>query len=334
MKVLITGVAGFIGSNLLDALLERKYEVFGIDNLSVGSIENIEHNLANPNFKFIQGDVREMNVFESIDKDVSQIVHLASLKIPKEGHAEETLLNNTQGMHSVLEFARKYGASVIFASTSDVYGKSNQFPFKEDENLVLGSTDISRWSYASSKIFDEHLCFAYQSTFGVPVTVLRYFNSYGPRHNLTWRGGPQSLFIEAILKGREIVIHGDGSQRRCFTYVSDIVDGTILAMEREEAKGEIFNIGNDQTEISIKDLAYLIKDLSGQKGDLKIRYLPHEKLFGKFDEVKRRIPDLSKAKKILGFTPKISLVEGLKRTIEWQKNYYLKKDKVLHMSKG
>lgn len=314
--VLVTGVAGFVGSNLAEALLARSYNVLGLDNLSAGRIENISHLLNNPQFSFIRGDITDKEFVEQLARKTRCIVHLASAKIPKYGDALKTLTVNAQGTHNALQAATKHSCKVVFSSTSDVYGKNTRFD--EEADLILGPPVVKRWAYAVSKAYDEHLCLAYVESYDLKVVVLRYFNAYGPRHDLTWKGGPQSVFIDSILNDREVVIHGDGTQTRCFTYVSDIIQGTILAMENEQANGEIFNIGNDKTEISIVGLADLITRLAN-KPKPRLRFVPHEELFGRYEEVLTRRPDIRKARRVLGYAPRIGLEEGLKKTIEWQR---------------
>lgn len=321
MKIAVTGAAGFIGSHLCDALLAKGHDVIGVDNLCIGSMNHVADALKHKRFVFKKVDVCDAKALAAACRGVETIVHEAAYKIPiGEMRVEETLLVNTHGTENVLEIARKDDAKVVFASTSDVYGKSRDFPFREDGDLVLGAPKVSRWSYAASKIFDEHLCFAYQNSFGLPIVILRYFNSYGPRHDLTYvSGGPQALFIQAILKGEPITVYGDGMQKRCFCYISDTVDGTVRAIENQKAIGEVFNIGNDSTEISILDLAKFIHRLCATGKKLEINFKPHATL-GKYEEVQKRVPDVSKAKRILGFAPRVGNEEGLKKTIEWHKS--------------
>lgn len=259
-KILVTGVAGFLGSHLLDKLLTSSHQVIGIDNLSMGKLENIAEHLGNKAFQFLQKDVTEKSTFENLENDIDCIVHLAAFKIPRYGKAIDTLKINYQGTDNVLDLARKLNCKCVLASTSDVYGRNPKLPFNEDDNSVIGSSKVARWSYAVSKLFDEHLAFAYQDSYDIPVVILRFFGSYGPRHHLSWWGGPQSVFIEQILNDGEISIHGDGLQTRSFTYVSDTVAGIYAATIKPEANGEIFNIGSDR-EITILDLAKTIKQL-------------------------------------------------------------------------
>lgn len=317
-RITVTGVAGFIGSNLTKALLQKGYRVTGLDNLSQGLLCNIEPFLSNKYFKFIKGDVRSVFTVAKSCLESDCIVHLAAFKIPRYGNAYDTLMVNSQGTLNVLETARKIKAKMIFASTSDVYGKSPDLPFKEDGDLVLGHSRVKRWAYAVSKLFDEHLCFAYEEKYGIDVCVLRFFGSYGPNQNLTWWGGPQSVFIAAALKGEPLQVHGDGKQTRSFTYIDDTVEGIIRAIERKTSSGEIFNIGNNK-EISIIELARLIWKLARGNGPTKISFIPYHRFSEKYQDVRRRVPDLSKSKRILGFQPKVELKEGLIKTIAWQK---------------
>lgn len=317
-KVLITGVAGMIGSHLLDNLLGKGYEVIGIDNLKVGNIKNIEHNSGNKNFKFIKADILDINSLNRIVKGIDAIVHLAaSKKIGERGDAFNTLRVNADGARNILESARKKKIKVVFASTSDVYGASKDLPFRENGELVIGSPTAKRWAYAASKIYGEQLAFAYYKEFGVPVVIIRYFGGFSPRASFTWSGGHVPMFIDAILDDKEVIIHGDGKQTRSMAYVDDLIDGTVLAMESRKAVGEIFNIGNDE-EISVIDTAYLIKKIAGKR-KIKIRYIPFRDVFGAYNEIMRRIPDLTKAKNILGYRPRISLEAGIRRTIEGRK---------------
>ena len=318
-RILITGVAGFIGSNLLGALLQKGYEVVGIDNLSQGFVRNIEPFLDNKHFSFFQGDVRDIGLMSNISKGVDCIVHLAAYKIPRYGNAIDTLMINTKGTENALQVALDNKCKILIASTSDVYGKNPNVPFNEESDMVLGKSEIRRWSYAVSKIFDEHLCFAYKEKYDLKITILRYFGSYGINQNLSWWGGPQSVFINSALNNEPMTIHGDGLQTRSFTYVSDTVDGTIRAIEKDEADGNVFNIGCTE-EITILDLAYKIWKIIFDSEKPKIEFIPYESFGGGYEDVRRRIPDIEKAKKLLGFEPKVSLDEGLIKTISWQRN--------------
>jgi UDP-glucose 4-epimerase len=321
MKILVTGVAGFLGSHLLDKLIASGHEVVGIDNLSMGKSENIAAHASNGAFRFLQKDVTEWSTFQDLNRDFDCVVHLAAFKIPRYGKAIDTLRINYRGTDNLLEFARQAGCKCVIASTSDVYGRNPKLPFSETDDSVIGSSKVARWSYAVSKLFDEHLAFAYQESYGIPVTALRFFGSYGPRHHLSWWGGPQSVFIEAVLNDQEIPIHGDGLQTRSFTYVSDTVAGIYAAMVKPEANGEIFNIGSNH-EISILDLAKLIKRLCNTPGELKIRFIPYESFTGnRYEDVRRRVPDTTLCEKILGVKAVVGVEEGLSRTIQWQRQH-------------
>lgn len=319
-KILVTGVAGFLGSHLLDKLLAAGHEVIGIDNLSMGKLENISHNFDHKGFQFLQKDITDKDTFENLDNDIDGIVHLAAFKIPRYGKAIDTLKINYQGTENVLELARKLNCKCVLASTSDVYGCNPKIPFNEDDSSVIGSSKVARWSYAVSKLFDEHLAFAYQDSYGIPVVLLRFFGSYGPRHHLSWWGGPQSVFIEQVLNDGEITIHGDGLQTRSFTFVSDTVAGIYAATVKPEANGEIFNIGSDR-EITILDLAKTIKQISNTPGELQLKFVPYESFTGrKYEDVRRRVPDSSRCEQILGVKAVVTLEEGLSRTIAWQRS--------------
>lgn len=315
--IAVTGSAGFIGSHLVDALLARGYSVDGIDNLSMGTRANFEHLVEDSRFRFHQIDVRDEPRLREACREARVIVHLAAFKIPRYGGALDTLSINSHGTESVLEVARERGTKIVLASTSDVYGKNPQLPFAEQHDSVIGPSTIPRWSYAVSKLFEEHLAFAYRERYGLPAVILRFFGSYGPRQHRSWWGGPQAVFIEALLEDREIEIHGDGQQTRSFTYMSDTVEGIVRAIETEAADGEIFNIGSAH-EITIADLAQTLHRLIRGGGTPKLRFVPYAQVGkGPYEDVRRRIPDLTKAKDILGYEPLVPLVDGLERTVAW-----------------
>ena len=316
MKILITGVAGFIGSNLALELLNRGHQVVGVDNMSQGEKLNLEPLLKNPNFEIHYIDIRDEAALRKCAEGCKCLVHLAAYKIPRYSDALDTLLINSLGSENVLKAAIDQNARVIAASTSDVYGKNPEVPFHENSNLVIGNPDVRRWAYAISKMFEEQLLFAYHQRYGIPVTAIRFFGGYGPNQNLTWWGGPQSVFIDKALDNEEIEVHGDGMQTRSFTYVSDHVDGIVRIVEREEASNLVFNIGNTR-EITIRDLALMIWRLIRGDEPAKIKLIPYE-TFGKYEDVMRRIPDITRAREVLGFEPKVDLEEGLRKTIVWQ----------------
>lgn len=320
MRILLTGGAGFLGSNLVGRLLPEGHDVVAIDNLSMGLLSNLAPYIDHPGFKFIEGDVIYPETFSGLGQDFDVIVHLAAFKIPRYGKAIDTLKINSKGTECVLDFARELGIKCVLASTSDVYGRNPNVPFSEDDtDLQIGTSKASRWSYAVSKLFDEHLAFAYQDAYGFPVTLLRFFGSFGPNQPLSWWGGPPPVFIDAVLNDEVIPIHGDGLQTRSFTYVTDTVEGIYQSIIREEANGEIINIGSTN-EITILDLAKRIKSLSNTPGELKVEFIPYTSFAGgKYQDVMRRVPDTTLCKKLLGVEAVVGLDEGIVETIEWQR---------------
>ena len=319
MRIAVTGAAGFLGSHLVDRLLGLGHSVVGIDSLIYGSRANLAQQAGNRRFTFVEADVRDMPALNEACRSADVIVHLAAHKIPRYGGAIDTLLVNADGTRHVLDIARYGQRKVVFASTSDVYGKSPDLPFREDGDLVLGPSRVKRWSYAVSKLFDEHLCFAFAEEYELPVVALRFFGSYGPRHHLSWWGGPQSVFISAALRGEPITIHGDGLQTRSFTYVSDTVDGIVRATLSDAADGEVLNLGCDH-EITILELARTIHGLCGAAGEPNLEFIPYESFTGKrYEDVRRRVPDCSKAQRLLGWRAHVALEAGLARTIEWHR---------------
>ena len=315
-KVLITGVAGFIGSNVAKALLAKGYHVVGVDNMSQGDKLNMVDFIEHPEFEIHYVDIRDEAQLKLAAKGCKKILHLAAFKIPRYTDALDTLLINSAGSENVLKAAIEQNAKVVAASTSDVYGKNPKVPFSEESDLVMGNPDVRRWAYAISKMFEEQMLFAYQQRYGIPFVALRFFGGYGPNQNLTWWGGPQSVFINKALDDEEIEVHGDGLQTRSFTFVSDHVDGIVRTIEMDAANNMVFNLGNT-FEISILDLAKLIWRLVRGGEPPKIKLIPYQ-TFGKYEDVMRRIPDITRARKILGFEPKVDLEDGLKRTIAWQ----------------
>ena len=314
--VLVTGAAGFLGSNLCRVLLERGHAVRAVDNLSQSTMLNLEPLLGEARLRFAREDVRDEAAMQRLAEGASAIVHLAAYKIPRYGNALDTLLVNTRGTESMLKAAAAAKARLVFTSTSDVYGKNPRLPFAETDDLHLGETSVKRWAYATSKILDEHFCFAYQQERGVPVAILRLFGSYGPGQNRTWWGGPQSVFIDAALRGQPMDVHGDGQQTRSFTYVDDTVDGIVRALFSPRAVGEIFNIGNTKP-VTIQALAELVWRLAGT-GEPKIHRVSYQ-AFGRYEDVRARVPEIGKARELLGFEPRIGLEDGLRRTIDWQR---------------
>jgi len=314
--VLVTGAAGFLGSNLCRVLLEGGHAVRAVDNLSQSTMLNLEPLLGEARLRFTREDVRDEAAMQRLAEGASAIVHLAAFKIPRYGNALDTLLVNTGGTESMLKAAAAAKARLVFTSTSDVYGKNPRLPFAETDDLYLGETSVKRWAYATSKILDEHFCFAYQQERGVPVTILRLFGSYGPGQNRTWWGGPQSVFIDAALRGQPMDVHGDGQQTRSFTYVDDTVDGIVRALFSPRAVGEILNIGSTKP-VTIQALAEMVWRLAGT-GEPKIHRVSYQ-AFGRYEDVRARVPEIGKARELLGFEPRVGLEDGLRRTIDWQR---------------
>ncbi|HNQ60808.1 MAG TPA: GDP-mannose 4,6-dehydratase, partial [Bacteroidia bacterium] len=220
---------------------------------------------------------------------------------------------------NVFEVAKMWGCKVVYASTSDVYGMSAELPLKEDGDLLLGPSMIRRWNYAVSKLYGEQMAYAYYQDYDVPIVVLRYFGGFSARSSFAWSGGHIPIFIRAILNDEEVIIHGDGSQTRSMGFVDDLVNGTILAIHSEKAVGEIINIGNDE-ELSVLESSHLIHELAKSQKKLKIKFLPMNEVFGKYKDILRRIPDLTKAKNLLGYEPKVNLREAIQITIQGIKN--------------
>jgi UDP-glucose 4-epimerase len=315
---LITGGAGFIGSYLCRSMLADNFAVRCYDDLSHGAIANISEISDNPDFEFFHKDVCNLADLKVAMADAEVVFHMAARKIPRYGDALSTLYVNNEGTRNILELAIDTGAKVILASTSDVYGKGIP-PFKESDNLVIGPSDIRRWSYAVSKLFDEHLAQAYFHEKGLRTVVLRFFGSYGPRNHRSWWGGPQSVFIDQVLKGEELTIHGDGLQTRSFTYIDDLISGILASSRIDDAVGKIFNLGSEQ-EVTIAELARLISELIRPNEPPKMKFIPYETFGGGYEDVRRRIPDLTRARAILGFQWKVSLRDGLQKSIAWHKS--------------
>ncbi|MEZ5231509.1 MAG: GDP-mannose 4,6-dehydratase [Acidimicrobiales bacterium] len=319
MRVLVTGGAGYIGSHLVDLLLASNHEVTVIDNLSTGKIANLAHCIED--IRFINGSILDEALIEREVERSNMVFHLAAAVGVRHivDRPLESLQTNTRGTENVLEACFKYWRKVLIASTSEVYGKTDKVPMSEDDDRVLGSTKVHRWGYSTAKALDEHLAFAY-AAHGLPVSVVRYFNSYGPRIDPRGYGSVVASFIGSALAGQPINVHGDGTQTRCFTYVDDTARGTFLAGFREEAEGTVVNLGNP-TETSIKELAEQICTLVGSSAGLN--FIPYEQYYGKgFEDTRRRVPNVSRAKELLDWAPTIDLATGLARTLEWWKQTY------------
>jgi UDP-glucose 4-epimerase len=316
MRILVTGGAGYIGSNLTDAFISEGHEVFVVDNLSTGKIANIQHLLANDHFHFVNDTILNDSLMDRIIAQVDQIYHLAAV-VGVKYVVEDPLhgiYTNVKGTEVVLEKAYKYWRRTVIASSSEVYGKSTDIPLTEEADRLLGSTTVARWSYAMAKAIDEHFAFAYAAK-GLPVSVVRYFNSYGPRLDPKGYGSVIAKFITQARLSQPLTVFDDGQQTRCFTYIDDTVRGTILAGTMPAAIGHVFNIGANR-ETRILDLAQMIRDIVGSKSE--IIPVPYKNVFGEnFEETRRRVPDIQHAWELLGFRAEIPLEEGLHKTIAW-----------------
>ena len=315
MRVLITGGAGFVGSHLTEALLDRGDEVSVLDNLSTGSIDNIAHLKSHPRFRYtIDGVENEPLLAELIDR-ADVVVHLAAavgvkLIVEQPVHTIET---NVHGTEVVLKLANKKKKLVLIASTSEVYGKSTSVPFREDADLVLGPTTKHRWAYACSKLIDEFLALAYWKERKLPVIIVRLFNTVGPRQTGQY-GMVIPNFVRQALAGQPITVFGDGTQSRSFTYVGDVVRAMVALIDDPRAIGQVFNIGNG-AEITIGDLAIRIKELSASSSEI-VR-IPYDQAYESgFEDMPRRVPDISRIKALVGYTPTVELDEILERVIE------------------
>ena len=319
MRVLITGGAGFLGSHLAEAFLKRGDEVFVLD-LALST--KVEHLLPNPQFHYIRDSIFSEGMLESLILKCDLVYHLAAVVGVEHyvGDPYQVLNVNINGSQNVLKLAHRYNKKVVMASTSEIYGRNTKVPFKEDDDRVLGSTRIDRWCYSTSKAAAEHFCFAYRRL-GLPVVVVRYFNVYGPRLDKIDVGRVLTIFMGQLLRQEPVTVIGDGKQTRCFTYVDDAVEATVAAGLVPEAAGDIFNIGVDR-ETSILELAQTMIRITG--GHSTIKFVTQQSVYGdSYEDIPRRVPDNTKMRTILRVSPRVSLEDGLRRTIEWfQKVHY------------
>ncbi|HEX3280229.1 MAG TPA: GDP-mannose 4,6-dehydratase [Pyrinomonadaceae bacterium] len=316
MRVLITGGAGFIGSHLADAYLQRGDEVLIIDDLSTGTIENIRHLKNNPRFQYTIDSVHNQPVTAELVDQCDVVVHLAAavgVKLIVESPVR-TIETNVRGTEVVLALANKKQKRVLVASTSEVYGLSTDVPFKEDGNLVMGATSKGRWSYACSKAIDEFLALAYWREKKLPTTIVRLFNTVGPRQTGRY-GMVIPTFVRQALAGRPITVYGNGKQTRCFGYVGDVVGALIKLLDTTDSVGQVYNIGSSE-EISIAKLAEKIKELTNS--DSEIVFVPYDEAYEEgFEDMPRRVPDTSKIKRLVGFEPKMKLDGILQSVIDY-----------------
>jgi len=317
LRVLITGGAGFIGSHLSDAYLQRGDEVFVIDDLSTGSIENIRHLKENPRFHYTIESVHNQPVTAELVDQCDVVFHLAAavgVKLIVESPVR-TIETNVRGTEVVLSLANKKKKKVLIASTSEVYGLSAEVPFREDGNLVMGATTKGRWSYACSKAIDEFLALAYWHEKKLPTVVVRLFNTVGPRQTGRY-GMVIPTFVKQALSGRPITVYGDGKQSRCFGYVGDVIGALAKLMDHPDAVGGVFNVGSNE-EISILGLAERVRKLTQSKSE--IAFVPYDEAYEEgFEDMPRRVPDISKVGELIGFRPEMSLDGILKTVIDFQ----------------
>ena len=319
MRALITGGAGFIGSHLAERLLKDGNEVDVIDNLSTGSLSNIEAFKNHSDFEFVEGDVRDAGLLEPLIERSEMVFHLAAavgVKLIAEDPVR-TIETNISGTELVLDIANKFGKKVLIASSSEVYGKNETVPFREDDDIVLGSTSLSRWSYACSKAIDEFLGLAFYQQYGLDVVIGRFFNTVGPRQTGQY-GMVVPRFVRSALNNKPLTIYGTGGQTRCFTYVGDLVEAVIGLMSCEKAAGKVYNIGSSE-EISIEELADRIIEITGSKSTKQ--FVPIEVAYGRpIEDMMRRVPCLERIEKTVGWKPKTKLNETLRLIIESERN--------------
>jgi UDP-glucose 4-epimerase len=310
---LITGGAGFIGSHLSDAYLERGDEVFVIDDLSTGSIDNIQHLKSHPRFHYTIDSVHNQPVVAELVDQCDVIFHLAAavgVKLIVESPVR-TIETNVRGTEVVLNLANKKKKKVLVASTSEVYGLSTEVPFREDGNLVMGATTKGRWSYACSKAIDEFLALAYWREKKLPTIIVRLFNTVGPRQTGQY-GMVIPTFVKQALAGRPLTVYGTGEQTRCFGYVGDVVEALVNLMAHPAAVGQVFNIGSSE-EVSILQLAERIKGLTQSESEIVL--VPYDEAYEEgFEDMPRRVPDVTKVHALVGFQPKMAL-DGILQSV-------------------
>ncbi len=306
MKILITGGAGFVGSHLSDKLIGQGHEITVIDDLSTGRYSNVEHLEGNGKFRLIIDTVLNARLMEELIRETDRVYHMASavgVKLIME-RPVQTIETIFRGTDIVLAFCSRYRKRVLIPSTSEVYGKGASIPFREEDDLLTGSTDKHRWAYACAKTLDEFLALAHFKETRLPVVVVRLFNTVGPRQTGQY-GMVVPRFVHAAIKNEPITVHGDGKQARCFGHVYDVVEGLAKLLDSPECFGQVINLGNAE-EVSIKQLADRAIELTGSTSE--IRYIPYEEAYGEgFEDMRRRVPSLEKAKRLIGFQPTRSL---------------------------
>ena len=315
MRVLVTGGAGFIGSYLAERLVRDGQEVSVIDNLSTGSLSNIEGLTERGGFDFVEGDICDVELTRTLVEQCDVVFHLAAavgVKLIAE-QPVHTIETNIGGTEVVLNAANKFGKKILIASSSEVYGKNEAVPFGEDDDIVLGSTCLSRWSYACSKAIDEFLGLAFYQQYGLGVVVVRFFNTIGPRQTGRY-GMVVPRFVRRALRNEPVLVYGTGQQSRCFCYVDDVVDAVVGLMDYKEAAGKVYNIGSSE-EITIEELADKIIEMTGSRS--KKEFVAYEKAYGRpIEDMMRRVPSLERIKKAIGWVPQTNLTDALQLIIE------------------
>lgn len=316
--ILITGGAGFIGSHLADALLAAGYRVLAVDDLSTGSLTNIAHQLNQPNFHFARASITDAVVMDRLASQAGVIFHLAAavgVQLIVE-HPVHTIETNIMGTEAVLQAALRYGCRVLLASTSEVYGKGAKIPFSETDDVLLGATDKSRWSYAASKMVDEFLALAYQREYGLEVVPFRLFNTVGPRQTGRY-GMVIPRFVRQALKGEPLTVYGDGAQTRCFCDVRDVVEALVALAYQPEAPGRVYNIGSTE-EITIQALAGRVQAIAGSASP--IVNIPYAEAYAPgFEDMQRRLPNISRVKNLIGWQSRRSLDEILRAVVAFER---------------
>lgn len=318
MRILITGGAGFIGGHLAEHLLAQGDEVWAVDDLSTGSIDNVEHLRANPKYHYRTGNIMDVAALAEMVDRCDVIFHLAAavgVRLIVESPVR-TIETNIRGTEIVLDLANKKKKLVVIFSTSEVYGKSAKVPFCEDDDLVMGATVKGRWSYACSKAIDEFLALAYWKEKKLPVIVVRLFNTVGPRQTGRY-GMVLPNFVRQALAGEPITVFGSGKQSRCFGYVGDVVEALSKLIRTRAAVGEVFNLGSNQ-EVSIEALAQRVKQLTASKSE--IRYIPYDQAYEEgFEDMLRRVPSIEKIARAIGYSPKTSLDQIIEKVVRYER---------------
>lgn len=320
-RVLITGGAGLIGSHIADQLVERGREVVILDNFSTGRMSNIAHVTEHPLVRIVRGDILDARLVDELVATSGYVFHMAAAVGVANVVSDplHVILTNVRGTENVLQSCHHYQRGITVASSSEVYGKAQKVPFAEEDDRVLGPTSVRRWAYSASKALDEHMAYAYAAQ-GLRAAVVRYFNTYGPRMNERADGQVVARFAAQAIRGEPLTVHGDGQQTRCFTFVDDSVRATIAAAECDAAVGQALNVGSED-EVTINRLASVIRDRL--RSNSPIVHVPYEVVYGAdFEDTRRRAPDLTKARKLLGFEPSIDLETGLERTLAWCRAHY------------